>query len=171
MSRDSTKLALDRFFTKQSKLDSMKATPRKNQKPEFSLTVVPLIEWFETAGWSMDVIESKAVYNVQAGRYLEGQTIAGMPDMVGCTSSGIGAFVEAKAPGKLSTLRPAQRQYLTDKIKLGAFAAVTDSVQRLERIYLGWQTTSDQNRIKYLLDQLPPEPKRRNDKFNDELGF
>ena len=171
MSKESTKAALDKFFAKAAKQATPKA-PRKNQKPEFTLTLTPCLLWMRESGWSVDVVEAKGVYNAQAGRYLDGQTEAGMSDIVGCTPQGIGAFVEAKAPGKLSTLRPAQREFLIDKIRCGAFAVVVDSVDRLNRLYRKWWSMSGRTEsIQFLMSELPALPKRYQETVDPELGF
>jgi hypothetical protein len=90
------------------------------------------MKWFKENGWSMHVIESKAVYNFEAGRYDHGQTEPGVSDSFGCAPDGTGSFVEFKAPGKRSTLKDHQRQFLMSKIARGAFAACVDSVRCLE---------------------------------------
>jgi hypothetical protein len=170
MSRESTKAALDRFFSKQAKHDQR--IPRKNQKPEFTNTVVPCLEWLRSNGWSVDIVEAKATYSAQAGRYLSGPTEAGMPDLVGCAPDGIGAFIEAKAKGKRSTVRPQQHAYLTEKISKGAFAVVVDSVEDLERQYLAWASSPGDYQKQYLLEQLPKLAKRYQEPAPDpELGF
>lgn len=93
------------------------------------------MKWLDQNGFSCHVVESKAVYSHSAGRYLGGQTSVGFSDIVGVTPNGIAAFIEVKAPGRLSTAKPHQIAFLLSKAKLGAFAVVVDSVDLLERVY------------------------------------
>lgn len=93
-------------------------------------------QWLRANGFSVNVVESKAVYSAAAGRYLSGQTDQGFADCVGVHgATGIAVFIEFKAPGKLATLRPTQKHFLRDKIKFNAFACVVDSVERLQMIF------------------------------------
>jgi hypothetical protein len=77
----------------------------------------------------------------QAGRYLAGQTDQGFADCVGVHGpTGIAVFIEFKAPGRTSTLRPAQKHFLREKIKFNGFACVVDSVERLDMIFREFDT-------------------------------
>lgn len=93
------------------------------------------MDWLRANEFSVNVVESKAVYNQSAGRYIRGQTDQGFSDAVGCHNTGLGVFIEFKAPGRLSTLRPAQKAFLREKIDFGAFVAVVDSAERLSEIW------------------------------------
>lgn len=132
--------------------------PRKNSKPE-QKTVSQCMEWFHEHGFSMSVVDSTATFSVAANRYLRGQAAAGFPDSAGCDPLGVGCFVEFKAAGKLSTLREGQREFLKQKILKGCFAVVVDCTTRLEQLYSGWVVLGRDERIAYLLDQLPKKRK------------
>ena len=139
---------------------------RRNQKPEQQV-VKACMEWMRERGFSMDVVESKAVYSVSSGRYLRGQTTPGFVDAAGCTPEGIGCFIEFKAKGKVSTLRLSQKEFLKQKIYKGCFACVVDSTERLSEIYSNWLDLFKKDRdlsIAYLLKQLPQRRKRATDK-------
>ena len=128
--RDAIKLSVQRHAKKQLRTPRTKA----NGKPEKAVEKA-CMDWLRNNGFSVNVVESKAVYNAQAGRYLKGQTDQGFSDAVGCHNSGLAVFIEFKAPGRLSTLRPSQKAFLRDKIDFGAFACVVDGPERLEQIW------------------------------------
>ncbi len=117
-----------------------KPTGRRNGKPE-KLVQDQVLAHLRQKGWSVDVVESKAVYSHRAGRYLRGQTRPGMTDLVGVTGPigphglAIPIFIELKAPGRISTVRPAQVEFMAEKSRQGAFCAVVDSI---ERFTLAW---------------------------------
>jgi hypothetical protein len=149
--------ALNKYY--QNQLPKERKAPRKkrNAKPEAELEK-HIRALFVELKFSMNKIESKAVYNVQAGTYLRGQTDAGVSDYVGCDPSGYGAFVEVKAPGKRSTLKPHQRAFLEDKINKGAFACCVDSVELLYKTWHEWQVRRLMEKMlarTYLLRALP----------------
>ncbi len=177
MSKESTKAALDRFYTKDAKQTdrAMNGVKRKsNARPEFELTVKPCWKWFAANGFSMSIIESRAVYNADAGRYIDGQTESGFPDSVGCCPDGTAAFVEFKAPGSLSNISLGQYEFLMEKIKLGCFAVCVASVSSLDRTWCDFidaRNISRETAITFLTNQLqvpravrqqaPPEPGMR----------
>ena len=90
------------------------------------------MQWLKDNDFSCHVVESKAVYNRQAGTYVSGQAEKGMSDIVGSTPDGRACFIELKAKDRCSTLKDHQRDFLMTKIKRGAFACCVDSVERLE---------------------------------------
>jgi hypothetical protein len=131
--------ALMRYYQRQVKeLEREQRPKRKNAKPEFELKKA-VMKWLGENGFSCHTIESKATYSFSASRYLSGQSEPGMSDIVGCTPDGIGAFIELKAPGRRSTLKEHQREFLVSKIKLGAFAVCVDSVKALEEVWTEFQ--------------------------------
>lgn len=155
----SVKDALEKYSKKQ--LSSDRRPTRKNKKPE-QKTVNACMEFFKDFGFSMHIVESKAVYNVRAGRYLTGQTVSGFTDSAACTPNGIGCFVEFKAKGRLSTLREAQREFMMEKIIKGCFSCVVDSAERLKRIYADWtklKNLGGDEATAYLLAEMPKKKK------------
>jgi hypothetical protein len=163
MSKDSTKAALNRYFAKQARQTDREMTgvTRKNGRPEFELTAKPCFKWFESNGWSMSIVESKAVFNQDAGRFVDGQAEAGFPDSVGCCPNGLGAFVEFKAPGRRSTIRPGQYEFLLEKATKGCFAVCTDSVEYLKKTWTEFVHLSKMDRqlaINFLRRELPVPP-------------
>lgn len=159
----SAKNALNKFYVGQLKvLERLQKPRRKNQRPEFELTKKPCMKWLKENGFSMNVVEARAVYHPESGKYLRGQTDAGFADAVGCTPDGLAAAVEFKAPGALKRLKPHQRQWIAEKILKGAFACTVDSVALLSEIWFQFKNLRaiDPALAKdFLLARLPPEPK------------
>lgn len=148
--------ALMRFSKKQLSTNC-KPIRKKNGKPE-QITVKECMAWFHEHGFLMDIIESRAVFSASAGRYLRGQTVAGMVDSVGCTPTGIGCFVEFKAKGKISTLKEHQKEFIRQKILKGCFAVVTDCKDDLAQKYHQWNLIQEHDKdssVGYLLSVLP----------------
>jgi len=159
----SAKSALHNYLTKQAKKqqrEQMKAQGliAPNKAPEQEV-VRRILWWSKQKGWDLDVVESKAVYNESAGRYLTGQARKGFPDIVGNTAQGRAVFIEAKAPGKRYTLRHAQREILVKKIWRGCFAVCVDNIDDLSAYWTAFETlikAMEHNKAKkYLLDILP----------------
>lgn len=173
----SAKDALNKYYANEMHKQEKERTgtpTRRNQKPEFELTKKPCWKWFKAEGFSMSIVESRAVYCFESGRYLSGQAESGFCDAVGCTPDGLGAFVEFKAPGQRSNLKEHQRQFLLEKINKGAFAVCVDSVECLENIWGQFQAARRHSRqmgINLLLRHLPREPVRRRQEPNDGLPF
>lgn len=127
--------ALYKFSTRQLKqLERERKLKRKNGKPELQVQR-EVMKWLKANGFSCNVVESKAVYSKNAGRYLNSQTIPGFSDIAGACPNGLGCFIELKAPGRRSTLRSGQRAFLMDKINIGCFAVVVDSIEMLANIW------------------------------------
>lgn len=153
---DDRKLRIQNAVLKYSKSNSGIKTGRKNKSPEKEV-VKELLNWLKDNKFDVHVVESKAVYSVAAGRYLSGQTDAGMSDIVGCTPEGVACFIEAKAKNKLSTLSLIQQDFLIKKATRGCFAIHTDSVERLKKIYEHWVMAREKNKdlaTEYLLGLL-----------------
>lgn len=169
MSRDdSVRKALYKYHEKALQKGG-KTSKKRNKKPEKEVEKV-CMRWFYDHGFSMNVVEAKAVYNTQAGRYVSGQTDAGFVDSAGCTPTGIGAFVEFKAKGRRSTLSMGQREFLKEKIMRGCFACVVDGFEHLSGLYFSWVSMSDrQDRIQLLMNDLPK--KRGKDDESDQGLF
>lgn len=132
--------ALTRFYKKElSKTERRTKRKAKNNKPEFDFKKVAK-DWLYNNGFSVNVVESKAVWNHQAGAFIRGQTDAGFSDIVGVTPVlGVACFIELKAPGKRSTLKDHQRDFLIEKIDKMAFSACTDSINHLESLFNKWK--------------------------------
>lgn len=135
----STSDALNKFCARDAKsLEPKVGRKAKNDKPEFEFKKAAK-RWLTANGFKCDVVESKAVWSKAAGDYLSGQARAGFSDLVGVTPYfGVACYIELKAPGKRSTLKPHQRDFLIGKIEAGAFGVCVDSVELLESLYSAW---------------------------------
>lgn len=128
-----------------------------NGKPE-AIFKLKLYNHIKSLGWSIDIIESAAVYNAQAGRYISGKARPGYSDMSGNTPDGIACFIECKAPQRRKDVRPDQHQFLTEKINANCFAIVCDSIEHFDKIYKSWRESD--NKKSLLLNDLPDLPPR-----------
>jgi hypothetical protein len=152
--------SLKRYYKRQAaELEKAHRPKRKNNKPEFELKV-QVLAWLRERGFSVDSVESKATFNRAAGRYLNSPTTVGMPDVIGTTPDGLGAFLELKSKGRRGTLRAAQRLFLTEKINRFAFSACIDSIECLAQL---WEEFNHTRKMSVhlgrnlLLRHLPPE--------------
>jgi hypothetical protein len=114
------------------------APTRHNGKPEKEVEKSCLV-LMRSWGWSVQIIESKATYNPVHGRWISQSAKQGTPDCLGVTNTGVAVAVEFKAPGKLSTLRENQRDFLIERIKQYSFAVVVDSPELLKEIRKAWE--------------------------------
>ncbi len=149
------KAAIEKYHLRQEK--PQQSTKRKNDKPEVEVQKLCL-EWMRSCGFDVNVIESKAVFNPSLGRYLNSQASPGMSDCIGNDKDGIAVYVEFKAPGRRSTLRENQLDFLKRKINLKCFSVVVSSHIELQEFYQKWLSlrAQDSNLAQqYLLDILP----------------
>ncbi len=161
MSKESTKKAIENYYKRQE----IDITPtRKNKKPEKQVEQDVLI-WAKSKGMSLDIIEAKAKFNTATGMYTGRAASAGLSDLIGNTQHGLAVFIELKAPGRRvgSALHARQRAFLTEKIMTNCFAVVVDSVEFLEQIWLQFCTLPSEQKLKFLLDQLPKQKLRESD--------
>jgi hypothetical protein len=87
-------------------------------------------------GLSLDVIDSKASWNVAAKRFMKSRAAPeGFPDLVGCDLSGRAVFIELKAPG-VKSIRPMQRAFLRKKIDSNAIGGVVRSIEELDALLI-----------------------------------
>lgn len=153
----SAKTALFNYYKKQMKRERRVKKNKKNNAPEKDLEK-SVRAWLDKMLFSYSVVESKAVFSRSANRYLKGQTEAGFSDIVATSDEGYSCFIELKSPGKLSTLRPLQYEFLKDKISKNAFAVCIDSVDLLESLWLEWlkrkEASTDQSKA-WLMGKLP----------------
>ena len=153
----SAKDALEKFCERDAR--EVSRVKRTNKKPEFEFRK-KVMRWLIERGFECDVVESKGVYNFEAGRYDHGQTKAGFSDVVGVTPYfGVACYLELKAPGRRSMLKNHQKEFLIKKINKGAFAVCVDAIEDLEMIYLNWRHLRSEHgykdAIEYLIGRLP----------------
>jgi hypothetical protein len=163
MSKSSVKLALARYYQKQMG-DNSRSPKRKNEKPE-KIVEREVTAWCHANNIDVSIVECKGVYNQKTNTFLHGMTEPGYSDLSGNNEYGTAVFIELKAPGRRSTLRPKQDDFLVRKIKMGCFACVVDSSKLLHEIYYSWYNYSSCGLIaeskRYLMSQMP---KRRQEK-------
>lgn len=151
--KERIKLATEKYIQKQ---EPKSLSSRKNKKPE-QLVVNECMSWMKSQGFNMTIVESKAVYNVKAQRYLHSQAVRGMSDAVGNDAFGIGVFIEFKAKGRRSTIKEHQIDFLKHKIQTNCFAVVVDSVDLLKTYYQEWsmlRALAIHQGQKYLMDLI-----------------
>lgn len=157
--KESVKRAIDRYMSKQ--LGQSKPR-RKNQAPEKELER-RIMPYLNGLGIFANVVESKAVYSAASGLYLSGQAVSGFPDIVGCNNSGQFVAVELKAPGRRSTIRPAQRSFLMKVISTNGFACCCDSIESFSAVYSAWIAADSAMKKAVLINDLPKEKAAAND--------
>ena len=115
-----------------------------------------VLAWAFQNGWSLDVLDSKAVKSA-SGRYVRNSGVkVGTPDLVGCTDLGLAVYLELKKPGKASVCRLEQRQFLERKIDHNCFCLVVDNLETLQKVYLHFVSLTDlKERRAYLKALLP----------------
>lgn len=118
--------------------DQKKKKTKKPLKPE-EIVEKELEAAFKEMGLDMTNVESKAIYSQNQERYVRGQAEDGFPDFAGNDQNGIACYVEAKARGRVSTLRPAQLRFLLRKAQAGCFACCVDRPEVLFSLYLAWK--------------------------------
>lgn len=154
--------ALNKFAERDNKeIQKLNGTikKRKNQKPEKDVEK-ECLTWMRGMGWNVQIYESKAT--LSNGVWRNQAMAAGNADCQGVMPGGISVAVEFKAPGKLSTFRKEKNQrqidFIEDRISMGGFACVVDSVSMLKTIYNNWldkKLLGDEDAIEYLFDALP----------------
>lgn len=152
MNNSRTKQSIIKYLQRQDK--KTLAPKRKNKKPEKQVEK-DVLNWCRSKGWSVSVVESKAVFSKSAGRFLSGQAKAGFADVVGVHPSGLFVAIELKAPGRLNTLREAQYKYLSDIISKNGFAVVVDSSELLNKYNDEFSKLDGEKRKEYLMSILP----------------
>lgn len=146
-------------------------TRRRNKSPEKNLVETEILPRAWQHGFDLSIVESKAVFSQNIGRYIRGQTNESMTDLVG-NNGPIACFIEVKAKGKLSSFNSEknyrQRAFVERKIDSGAFVAVIDNFDSLYDLWLRWLSEdSIVEKKRILRDALP----RRYRKFDIKGDF
>lgn len=153
----SAKTALHNYLSKQLAHNN-REPKRKNEKPE-KIVERSVLAWCKKHKLDVSVVECKGVYNAKTRTFLHGMTEPGYSDLSGNNQLGMAVYIELKAPGRRSTLRFKQREFLIRKIKAGCFAVVVDSSELLEEIYYQWGNYINKDLFgeakQYLMGQIP----------------
>lgn len=132
-----------------------KALPKKKKKwtDREGPVVIEIKNALEKVGFSIHRVEARAVWNPDAGRYMDGQTEASFPDLCGCGPDGESVWVEVKAKGKRFATSYGQFEFLKEKIIKGCFAIVADQPDFALKNFLRWKNHPTPK--KFLLSLLP----------------
>jgi len=146
--KKSVRQAIENF----SKKNEPSLTVKRNKRPEKDL-VKQILQLAPTLGLNLHCIESKAVFSQKLNRYISQQAQSGYPDLSGNNQIGQALYIEIKAPGKRSSLRALQREFLLKKIDQNCFAACVDSFELLRETYQEWLNAENKKAI--LVRRLP----------------
>jgi len=144
-------------YEKRQKAKTKKAEARKrygSPEADFVVEFLTFIKKYPKH-FSLNVIEAKGVYDIDAGRYGTGQVSPGYPDISGNNADGIAMYLEAKAPGKRGNLSAGQYMFLKNKAEMNCFAICFDSINYFKKTYKTWCALSREKRTAYLISELP----------------
>lgn len=115
-----------------------------------------VLYWCLQNNFDMTVVDTSAVFNPYAGRYLRRQASESLPDLCGNRGS-LSVWIELKAPKKRRAIlqSPHQIAFLERKIKQGCFAAVVDSAEYLDDLWKRYLATPESERKQLLLNEIP----------------
>jgi hypothetical protein len=147
----SAKSALYKYLDKHARENQDKKPRRKNKTPEADLQKEIIIN-ARKDGFEFYITDSSAKWNEEAQAYISDKFAEGMSDLTG-DRDGIACYVEVKAPGKRSTLKEHQREFLIEKINRGCFAMCADSYEDIVITWNKWRQKG--NYKQYLIDCLP----------------
>lgn len=110
----------------------------RNSGPEKTIAEPEVLNWAKINGFDLTVVDTAAVYNPMAKRYLRRQASESLPDLIG-NHGPLSVWIELKAPGCRSAINHKknlhQRDFLVRKINQGCFAVVTDGSLHLAQIW------------------------------------
>lgn len=165
--RDGVKQAIANFY-KRNETSSQPTDRRSNQKPEAQLRSDILLE-LKKKGFLILYVESQAVFSQSAGRFVQSHLASGTSDLIGIDHEGHFLALELKAPGRISTLKDHQRDFLHSVIDRNGFACCIDSIDSFFSLYNSWlKLSSKTERIELLKNALP---KKRQSKQDSEPLF
>lgn len=129
--------------------------------PEKTITEPIILSIGKRLGFDLTVVDTSAVWNPQAGRYLRKQASESLPDLIGNWGI-ISVWIELKAPGERRAIthkkNAHQMAFLKRKIQQGCFAICTDSAEHFIAIFNKWKSCKDLiERRAVLLADLPQE--------------
>lgn len=159
-----------------SKKNNRQPTKRKkkNASPEKDLVKL-LLQVGSQLGMRLDVVESKATFSQKTGRYTGSAMKSGIPDIIGNDADGLSVWIEAKAPGKVNTLRDNQRDFLIGKIESNCFAVVVDCPDKLREFYKVFKKIGQGPKaMAYLKGLLPIKkvsPQKNQTQVHSDLPF
>lgn len=131
----------------------------RNSGPEKTITEPLVLAWARQVGMDLSVVDTSAVWNPMAKRYLRRQASESLPDLIG-NYGPTSVWIELKAPGGRSAINAKQnkhqRDFLVRKIKQGCFACVTDGPDHMRGLFARWVSAPTlQDKVFTLLNDLP----------------
>lgn len=152
-----------------SKLLPKTTKPRRNKSPERDV-VKSLLAALNSRGFHVFRVESQSSYSAASGAYTQNHAPPGCPDILGTCPEGSSVYLEVKAPGRRSTLKEHQRDFLLQCIRRGGIGVCADSVQSFFEIYQAWLNS---NRDAGVLISALPQKKVNGvkEKGQDAFGF
>jgi len=158
----SVKSALYNYIDRQAKKEANDKPKRKNKTPEYDLQA-EIIKTAKKDGFKFYITDSSARWSYEKEGYVSETFESGMSDLTG-DRDGLACYIEIKAPGKRSTLKPHQREFLMRKIGRGCFACCVDSYELITETWDKWRQSGNYSMV--LIKCLPREPVSR-DKDDD----
>lgn len=117
----------------------------RNSGPEKQVEL-EVLAWGKRNNFDLTVIDTSAVWNPMANRYLRRQASESLPDLIG-NVNGISVWIELKARGQRSAINSKkclhQRDFLVRKINQGCFAVVTDGESHMNEIWYKFKGCKD----------------------------
>jgi hypothetical protein len=151
MSSERIKKAVEDFYAKALK-EKKQPRKQKNQKPE-QIVVKQIYLEMKKMNFLPLIVEAKAVYNQDAGRYLGSQVAPGTSDILAASPQGYFVACEVKAKGLRRTLKPHQKEFLLSVIDKGSFGCCSDSVEHFVALYHIWISSGRPKEL--LIKDLP----------------
>jgi hypothetical protein len=131
----------------------------RNSGPE-KLVELEVLSWANRNGFDLTVVDTSAVWNPMAGRYLRRQASESLPDIIG-NYGGLSVWIELKAKGKRSVINNErskhQKDFLIRKIRQGCFAVVSDGAEHLQSIWSKYKNAEENEKKNVLISDLPTE--------------
>lgn len=157
----SAEKALYKYMSKQAKQSLRDMKPkRRNKKPE-NAAQADIVKRGRRDGFELYITDSSAKWNSEAQAYVSDVFEKGMSDLTG-DKDAVPCYVEVKAPGKRSTLKEHQRQFLIRKINRGCFVCCSDRYEHLIKLWNKWRLSGKDSKI--LMADLPAS------KIKDDKG-
>jgi hypothetical protein len=124
------------------------------------LVELEVISWGNRNGFDLTVVDTSAVWNPIANRYLSKQASESLPDLIG-NYGWLSVWIELKAPGRRCVINSKssqhQRAFIMRKIKQGCFAVVSDGEKHMRLIWEKYKKASQFERPAILIADLPVE--------------
>lgn len=131
----------------------------RNSGPEKTIVEPMVLAWSRNMGFDLTVVDTSAVWNPMAKRYLRRQASESLPDLIG-NFGPTSVWIELKAPDQRNAINSKknihQKDFLIRKINQGCFAVVTDGPKHLSEVFHKWRLAKDlAEKRSVLMSDLP----------------